>query len=35
LADFDGDGHPEAAFAVSTSGGFLESTQSYIVTYKP
>jgi TolB-like protein len=35
LADFDGDGRPEAAFAVSTSGGFLESAQSYIVTYKP
>lgn len=35
LADFDGDGRPEAAFAVSTSGGFLEKAQSYIVTYKP
>ncbi len=35
LADFDGDGRPEAAFAVSTGGGFLESAQSYIVTYKP
>ena len=35
LADFDGDGRPEAAFAVSSSGGLLEKAQSYIVTYKP
>jgi TolB-like protein len=35
LADFDGDGHREAAFAVSTNGGFLEKAQSFIVTYNP
>lgn len=35
LGDFDGDGRPEAAFAVSTNGGFLEKAQSYIVTYTP
>ena len=35
LADFDGDGRPEAAFAVSTGGGFLEKAQSFIVIYNP
>ncbi len=35
LADLDGDGRLQVVFAVSTSGGFLETGESYVVAYRP
>ena len=35
VADLSGDGRLQVIFAVSTSGGFLEAGESYVVTYRP
>ncbi len=35
VADLSGDGRSQVIFVVSTSGGFLEAGESYVVTYRP